>query len=193
MLDSLHKALGEQLKDLYSAEKQLLKALPKMAKGDKPALVKLTAEGHETKPPARYTEASLVKAMVDERIGRLDEAAGYMTRAHEEGEPMLVTSLTVSGVDSLPAWLQRIVELDQHGSQTIGRSNEADVTVDWDTQVSSVHVELRRLAGDWLVIDDGMSANGTFVNNQRIERALLKVGDSCRLCCHLAFQPPCPI
>jgi ferritin-like metal-binding protein YciE len=32
MLDSLRKALGEQLKDLYSAENQLVKALPRMAK-----------------------------------------------------------------------------------------------------------------------------------------------------------------
>ncbi|MGH7244170.1 MAG: ferritin-like domain-containing protein [Phycisphaerales bacterium] len=32
MLDSLDKALQEQVRDLYSAENQLLKALPKMAK-----------------------------------------------------------------------------------------------------------------------------------------------------------------
>lgn len=33
MLDTLSKLLEEQIKDLYSAEKQLVKALPKMAKG----------------------------------------------------------------------------------------------------------------------------------------------------------------
>jgi ferritin-like metal-binding protein YciE len=32
MLDSLQSALQEQLRDLYSAEGQLLKAIPKMAK-----------------------------------------------------------------------------------------------------------------------------------------------------------------
>src|SRR4051794_24939741 len=32
MIDSLKELLEEELKDLYSAEKQLLKALPKMAK-----------------------------------------------------------------------------------------------------------------------------------------------------------------
>lgn len=32
MLDNLNALLGEQIKDLYSAENQLLKALPKMAK-----------------------------------------------------------------------------------------------------------------------------------------------------------------
>lgn len=33
ILDSLHELLVEELKDLYSAENQLVKALPKMAKG----------------------------------------------------------------------------------------------------------------------------------------------------------------
>lgn len=32
MLDSMDKLLGEQIKDLYSAENQLIKALPRMAK-----------------------------------------------------------------------------------------------------------------------------------------------------------------
>ena len=37
-LDSLHKLLVMQLKDLYSAEKQLLEALPKMEKAERNAL-----------------------------------------------------------------------------------------------------------------------------------------------------------
>jgi hypothetical protein len=73
---------------------------------------------------------------------------------------------------------QRIVELDEHKPQSIGRSQEAEVTLDWDTEVSSVHVELRKLAGDWLAIDDGMSRNGTFVNGERVAaRRRLRDGD----------------
>lgn len=77
---------------------------------------------------------------------------------------------------------QRIVELDERSPQTIGRSEEAEVRIDWDTQVSSAHVELRRLAGDWLVIDDGMSRNGTFVNEERVvARRRLRDGDQLRV------------
>jgi pSer/pThr/pTyr-binding forkhead associated (FHA) protein len=77
---------------------------------------------------------------------------------------------------------QRIVELDERGPQTIGRSEEAEVMIDWDPQVSGVHVELRRLAGDWLVIDDGMSRNGTFVNEERVvARRRLRDGDQLRV------------
>jgi pSer/pThr/pTyr-binding forkhead associated (FHA) protein len=77
---------------------------------------------------------------------------------------------------------QRIVELDEHGPQTIGRSEEAEVRIDWDAQVSSAHVELRRLAGDWVVVDDGMSRNGTFVNEERVvARRRLRDGDQVRV------------
>jgi ferritin-like metal-binding protein YciE len=51
MLDTLQSALGDQLKDLYSAENQLVKALPKMAKGASSAALRGAFESHleETK------------------------------------------------------------------------------------------------------------------------------------------------
>jgi DNA topoisomerase I len=44
--------------------------LPELAEGDALTVVELGAEGHETRPPARYTEASLVKELEDREIGR---------------------------------------------------------------------------------------------------------------------------
>ena len=77
---------------------------------------------------------------------------------------------------------QRIVELDERTPHGIGRSEEADVKIDWDAEVSSVHAELRKLAGDWLVIDDGMSRNGTFVNEEQVAaRRRLRDGDQLRV------------
>lgn len=77
---------------------------------------------------------------------------------------------------------QRLVELDGRSPHGIGRSQEADVKIDWDTQVSNLHAELRKLAGDWLVIDDGMSRNGTFLNGERVlSRRRLRDGDQLRV------------
>lgn len=45
-------------------------ALPDLAEGETLRLVDVTAEGHETQPPPRYTGASLVKALESEGIGR---------------------------------------------------------------------------------------------------------------------------
>jgi DNA topoisomerase I len=44
--------------------------LPPLAEGDVLALRELASVGHETQPPARYTEASLVKMLESEGIGR---------------------------------------------------------------------------------------------------------------------------
>ncbi|MCW2756621.1 MAG: topoisomerase, partial [Nocardioidaceae bacterium] len=44
--------------------------LPDLAQGDEVSAASLTAVGHETKPPARYTEASLIKELEDREIGR---------------------------------------------------------------------------------------------------------------------------
>jgi DNA topoisomerase I len=44
--------------------------LPDLKMGDTPACKKVEAIGHDTQPPARYTEASLVKMLESEGIGR---------------------------------------------------------------------------------------------------------------------------
>jgi DNA topoisomerase I len=44
--------------------------LPEVAVGNAAAASALNAAGHSTQPPARFTEASLVKAMVDLEVGR---------------------------------------------------------------------------------------------------------------------------
>jgi len=44
--------------------------LPNLKVGDQPTCQTLTAVSHETQPPARFTEASLVKALESEGIGR---------------------------------------------------------------------------------------------------------------------------
>ena len=64
---------------------------------------------------------------------------------------------------------------------TVGRGAGTDVALAWDTEVSRVHAELVRIGDDWVLVDDGLSSNGTFVNGDRIEgRRRLFDGDTLR-------------
>ncbi len=64
---------------------------------------------------------------------------------------------------------------------TVGRTESADVALDWDGEVSRVHAELEEVGGAWTVCDDGLSRNGSFVNGERVTgRRRLRDGDVLR-------------
>jgi predicted component of type VI protein secretion system len=64
----------------------------------------------------------------------------------------------------------------------IGRRREADLAIEWDPEVSGLHAELQGLGGEWVIVDDGLSTNGTFVNGVRVNgRRRLRDGDRVRV------------
>lgn len=78
---------------------------------------------------------------------------------------------------------QRIFALDEVGAQmTIGRAPDADVRLEWDQGVSRSHARLERLGSDaWMLVDDGLSRNGSIVNGERLrQRRRLVDGDVMR-------------
>jgi FHA domain/Bacterial regulatory proteins, luxR family len=79
--------------------------------------------------------------------------------------------------------VQHLHVLDEApGTVTIGRGDAVDVRLAWDPSVSSVHAEATRLGAHWLVGDEGISRNGTFVNNERVNgRHRLRDGDVLRV------------
>ena len=65
---------------------------------------------------------------------------------------------------------------------TIGRRDFNDVPLPWDTKVSRVHAELQRVGTEWTLIDDGLSRNGSYLNDDRVSgRRRLRDGDAIRL------------
>jgi hypothetical protein len=77
---------------------------------------------------------------------------------------------------------QRLFELSPARSPvTIGRRPEAVISLAWDTEVSRLHSTIERVGSDWVLVDDGLSRNGSFVNGARmLGRHRLADGD--RLC-----------
>ena len=86
---------------VYGKSKDL--ELPKVSKGDVVDCIKLTARQNFGKPPARYTEGSLVKKLEELGIGRPSTYAsimtaiqmrGYVVKGESEGEEREVVELT---------------------------------------------------------------------------------------------------
>jgi DNA topoisomerase-1 len=67
------------------AEENGDRRLPQLEEGQPLEATELSPEGHETRPPARYTEASLVKALEDRGIGRPSTYAAIISTILDRG------------------------------------------------------------------------------------------------------------
>lgn len=63
---------------------------------------------------------------------------------------------------------QRILSLAGRARLTVGRVPDSELAIAWDSEVSRAHAQLERVGGEWTVLDEGMSRNGTFVNGERV-------------------------
>ena len=73
--------------------------LPNLSEGDHVTAVELAAAGHQTKPPARYTEASLIKELEDREIGRPSTYASIVNTIQNRGY------VYKKGTALVPAWV----------------------------------------------------------------------------------------
>jgi pSer/pThr/pTyr-binding forkhead associated (FHA) protein len=77
---------------------------------------------------------------------------------------------------------QVFVGLSGRTRLTIGRRRESDLSLPWDTRVSRLHAELEMVGNDWVISDDGLSTNGTWVGGTRVTgRRRLLDGDQVRV------------
>ena len=82
----------------------------------------------------------------------------------------------------LRLFVARAREQSRDATSTIGRRAETDLSLAWDSEVSGLHAELHHLGGEWAIVDDGLSTNGTYLNGQRVAgRQRLRDGDRIRV------------
>ena len=71
---------------------------------------------------------------------------------------------------------------DPEGHITVGRGADCDVALGWDREVSRLHAQLEHVGAHWVLVDDGLSRNGSFVNEERVSgRRMLRDGDVIRV------------
>jgi hypothetical protein len=65
---------------------------------------------------------------------------------------------------------------------TVGRGEHNWLALTWDPEASRTHAQLELVGGDWTLVDDGLSRNGSFVNGERVAgRRRLDDGDMLRI------------
>lgn len=79
------RAYAESKDDTEQAMEDLDRPLPDLKIGDQPKCLETIAEGHETKPPARFTEAALIQYMEKEGIGRPSTYASVISTLLDRG------------------------------------------------------------------------------------------------------------
>lgn len=106
--------------------------------------------------------------------------------ASRHGAPFIVLRHPTQG--------QLLVSLRDRDRLTIGRRAGCDLVLDWDGRVSRLHAELIMIGDEWIIADDGLSVNGTWLGETRLTgRRRLRDGDLLRLgSTVLAFCDPIP-
>ncbi len=114
------------------AEAEAERRLPDLAQGQPLDVLDLEADGHETSPPPRYTEASLVKALEERGIGRPSTYASTISVIGDRGY------VVHRGSALVPSWIAfsvtRLLE------ENFGRLVDYDFT-------ASMEEDLDKIAG----------------------------------------------
>ncbi|HET9077747.1 MAG TPA: type I DNA topoisomerase [Acidimicrobiales bacterium] len=102
--------------------------LPRLAEGDALSVLALGAEAHSTSPPARYTEASLVKALEDMGVGRPSTYASILDTVQARGY------VWKKGSALVPSWTAFAVIglLERHFGELVDYNFTASMEEDLD-------------------------------------------------------------
>ncbi|MDP7706488.1 type I DNA topoisomerase [Mycobacterium sp. TY815] len=125
------KAYVETVDELAGGEADdAERRLPNLSPGQRLAAIELTPDGHSTNPPARYTEASLVKALEELGIGRPSTYSSIIKTIQDRGY------VYKKGSALVPSWIAFAVIglLEQH----FGRLVDYDFTAAMEDELDAI-------------------------------------------------------
>lgn len=116
----------EQVSRAQEADEE--RRLPRLSEGVDITTLRADADGHETSPPPRYTEATLVKAMEEKGIGRPSTYASTVGTIQDRGY------VNTRGNALIPTWLAFAVTrlLEEHFSELVDYDFTASMEEDLD-------------------------------------------------------------
>lgn len=125
------KAYVESIDELAGGESDDAESrLPNLTQGQRVDAADLTADGHQTSPPARYTEASLIKALEELGIGRPSTYSSIIKTIQDRGY------VAKKGSALVPSWVAFAVVglLEQH----FGRLVDYDFTAAMEDELDEI-------------------------------------------------------
>jgi len=136
------KAYVETVDELAGGEADDAESrLPQLTEGQRLAALELTPDGHSTNPPARYTEASLIKSLEELGIGRPSTYSSIIKTIQDRGY------VYKKGSALVPSWVAFAVTglLEQH----FGRLVDYDFTAAMEDELDAIASGQERRT-DWL-------------------------------------------
>ena len=120
-------------------------SLPRLGDNESLAMQRLDAQGHETKPPARFSEAALVKALVDRGIGRPSTYASIIETiqnrnyAFRRKQEFIPTFTAFAVVDLLERSFSDLVDFDFTAHMESALDAIAAGQTDWTAYVEEFY------------------------------------------------------
>lgn len=142
---------GNDLEDDEQESKDGEKLMPKLSAHEEVDLKKLLPDQHFTKPPARYTEASLVKKLESEGIGRPSTYAPtistIMAREYieKEGKALKPTDLGILVTDLLVAHFPNVIDYKFTADVEEDLDKIADGEKEWVPVIRAFYEPFHRL------------------------------------------------
>ena len=155
------KAYVESIDDLAGGEADDAESrLPNLTQGQRVDAKDLTAAGHATSPPARYTEASLIKALEDLGIGRPSTYSSIIKTIQDRGY------VHKKGSALVPSWVAFAVIglLEQHFARLV----DYDFTAAMEDELDQIAAGLERRS-NWL-------SNFYFGGEHGVEGSIARAG-----------------
>lgn len=126
-------------------EDESSKLLPDLKEGEELDLIKLASEQKFTKPPLRYTDASLVKAMEDKGIGRPSTYASIISVLNKrkyvkkDGKYMVPTEVSYKITDMLMQYFTDIMDVSFTARMEDKLDDIEEGGVDWHKIISDFY------------------------------------------------------
>lgn len=127
----------------YSEEKEDVSKIPVLTEGELLKFIKFNAEQKFTKPPARYTEASLVKEMEELGIGRPATYAATITTIatrnyiSHDGKALKPTELGIAVTDYLSKFFKQVINVKFTADMETKLDEIAENGKNWEEVVES--------------------------------------------------------